>query len=93
MHRIFIKDISNFSIPLTGLLVKDILFYFDEAYVDTISILEHALTKPPILKSPNWSIPFEIICDETNHVIGVVLGQKINTKKLSFTMLMELFLI
>ena len=34
----------------------------------------------PILQSPNWDLPFEIICDASDFVVGVVLGQRIDKK-------------
>ena len=34
----------------------------------------------PILKSPNWDLPFEIMCDASDFALGVVLGQWINKK-------------
>ena len=34
----------------------------------------------PILQSPNWDLPFEIMCDASNFVVGAVLGQRIGKK-------------
>ena len=34
----------------------------------------------PILQSPNWDLPFEIICDASDYVVGAVLGQRIEKK-------------
>ena len=33
------------------------------------------LVSPPIMKCPNWNLPFEIMCDASDYAIGVVLGQ------------------
>nr|GFC48856.1 reverse transcriptase domain-containing protein [Tanacetum cinerariifolium] len=30
----------------------------------------------PILIAPNWDLPFELMCDASNFVIGAVLGQR-----------------
>lgn len=40
--------------------------------------LKHALTQAPVLKGPNWSLPFQIHTDASNYAIGAVLGQKID---------------
>ena len=34
----------------------------------------------PILQSPNWDLPFEIICDASDFAVGAVLGQQIDKK-------------
>ena len=34
----------------------------------------------PILQSPNWDLPFEIICDTSDFAVGAVLGQRIGKK-------------
>ena len=34
----------------------------------------------PILQSPNWDLPFEIMCDASDFAVGVVLGQRIDKK-------------
>ena len=38
------------------------------------------LASPPIMRSPNWKLPFEIMCDASDYVIGVVLGQREDKK-------------
>jgi len=35
----------------------------------------------PVIQPPDWSLPFEIICDASDYVVGAVLGQ-IKDKKL-----------
>ena len=30
----------------------------------------------PIIVSPNWELPFEIMCDASNYAVGAVLGQQ-----------------
>ena len=34
----------------------------------------------PILQSPNWDLPFEIMCDASDFVVGAILGQRIDKK-------------
>ena len=38
------------------------------------------LVSPPIMRSSNWELPFEIMCDASDYDIGVVLGQKEDKK-------------
>ena len=33
------------------------------------------LTTAPIIRPPDWKIPFEIMCDASDYAIGAVLGQ------------------
>ena len=38
-------------------------------------ILKKALISAPIIQPPNWSLPFEIMCDASDYAMGVVFGQ------------------
>ena len=40
------------------------------------------LVSPPILRSPNWDLLFEIMCDASDYAIGVVLGQREDKKSI-----------
>ena len=37
-----------------------------------------ALISAPIMKAPDWSKPFELMCDASEFAIGAVLGQRHN---------------
>ena len=43
-------------------------------------MLKLALIKAPILQSPNWDLPFDIMCDASDYAVGAVLGQQIDKK-------------
>jgi hypothetical protein len=73
-HR-FIKDFSYIARPLTNLLAKDVPFEFDDACLNSFNILKEALISVPIIQPPDWSLPFEIICEASGYVVGVVLRQ------------------
>ena len=34
------------------------------------------LTSAPVLQPPDWSQPFELMCDASDSAVGAVLGQK-----------------
>ena len=36
------------------------------------------LTTTPIITAPNWSVPFELMCDASDVAVGDVLGKHIN---------------
>ena len=73
-YRRFIKDFSKISRPLTNLLQKDIPFVFDDDCVEAFEILKKALITAPIVRPPDWNLPFEIMCDASDYVVGAVLG-------------------
>nr|XP_028961481.1 LOW QUALITY PROTEIN: uncharacterized protein LOC103409283 [Malus domestica] len=75
-YRRFIKDFSNISRPLCNLLAKDAPFVFDEACVEAFKKLKTLLTTAPIVAAPNWSLPFELMCDASDYAVGAVLGQR-----------------
>ena len=77
-YRRFIKEFSKISRPLCNLLAKDVSFNFDENCLKAYEILKEAVTKAPIIQPPNWSLPFEIMCDASDFAIGAILGQRIN---------------
>ena len=38
--------------------------------------MKQFLTIAPIVRTPNWQLPFEVMCDASDFAIGVVLGQR-----------------
>jgi hypothetical protein len=75
-YRRFIKDFSKITKPLTHLLQKDVAFYFDEKCLAAFQTLKSALVSAPIIQPPDWSQPFEIMCDASDYAVGAVLGQR-----------------
>ena len=75
-YRRFIKDFSKISRPLCSLLEKDSIFAFDESCLVSFNRLKKELTSAPIMSAPDWSLPFELMCDASDYAVGAVLGQK-----------------
>ncbi|KAM2922713.1 hypothetical protein COP2_039036 [Malus domestica] len=77
-YRRFIKDFSKIAQPLCCLLQKDVSFEFNEACEKAFKHLKDLLTMAPIITPPDWSIPFELMCDASDYALGAVLGQRKN---------------
>jgi hypothetical protein len=75
-YRRFIKDFSKITKPLAHLLQKDVAFDFDEKCLETFRAMKSALVSAPIIQTPDWSQPFEIMCDASDYAVGAVLGQR-----------------
>ncbi|CAN6712008.1 unnamed protein product [Malus baccata var. baccata] len=76
LERRFIKDFSKISNPLCRLLQKDVAFDFNEECEKAFNHLKEMLTSAPIIVPPDWSFPFELMCDASDYALGVVLGQR-----------------
>ena len=79
-YRRFIKDFSVIAWPLCTLLAKDVPFTWSQACDTAFTKLKNMLVSPPIMRSPNWELPFEIMCDASDYAIGAVLGQREDKK-------------
>ena len=65
---------------MTSLLCKEKNFLIEEEGKHAFTQLKQTLVEAPILHSPNWDLPFEIMCDASDFAIGAVLGQQIDKK-------------
>ena len=74
-YRRFIKDFSQITRPLMNLLAKDAPFEFIDERLNAFHTLKKALISSPIIQPPDWSLPFEMMCDASDYVVGAVLGQ------------------
>ena len=55
---------------------KDAKFIWDERCQKSFAQLKQFFTTTPIVRAPNWQLPFEVMCDASDFVIGAVLGQR-----------------
>jgi hypothetical protein len=76
-YRRFIKDFGIISKSLCNLLTKDNVFEWSEHCEEPFKNL---LTSAPVIQPPDWSLPFEIICDACDYAVGVVLRQRKDKK-------------
>ena len=57
-------------------MVKDAKFIWDDRCQRSFEELKLFLTTVPIVRAPNWQLPFEVMCDASDFAIGAVLGQR-----------------
>ncbi|GJU32689.1 reverse transcriptase domain-containing protein [Tanacetum coccineum] len=82
-YRRFIKDFSKITCPLTKLLEKDTSLKFNDECHKAFNSLKEKLTSTPVIVSPDWNLPFELMCDASDFVVGAVLefDKEIKDKK------------
>nr|GEY00546.1 DNA-directed DNA polymerase [Tanacetum cinerariifolium] len=79
-YRRFIKYFSKIARPLTKLLEKDTPFEFNEECHNAFKLLKEKLTCAPVIVSPNWNLPFELMCGASDFAVGAILDQKDDRK-------------
>ena len=75
-YRRFIKDFAKIAKPLYKLLEKDAQFIWKEDCQKSFEELKSHLTTAPVVRAPNWQLPFEVMCDASDLAMGAVLGQR-----------------
>ena len=75
-YRKLIKDFSKIVKPLCMLLEHNRPFKFNEGCVKAFVALKKTLIIASVAIVPDWSMPFELMCDTSDHFIGAVLGQR-----------------
>ena len=79
-YRRFIRDFSKIAKPLYKLLEKDAKFEWDAECQEKFEKLKAYLTIAPIVRAPDWHLPFEVMCNASDLAVGAVLGQRIEGK-------------
>ena len=72
-YRRFIKDFSKLASPLFGILGKNVEFIWTENCQEALDVLKGKMVTAPILRGPNWDLPFNIHTDASNKAIGATL--------------------
>ncbi|KAK8694696.1 hypothetical protein V6N13_072243 [Hibiscus sabdariffa] len=75
-YRRFIKDFSKISKPLCNLLQQNQPFVFEEDCQSAFKELKKKLISAPIVVPPDWTSPFELMCDASDYAVRVALGQR-----------------
>ncbi|KAM1160977.1 hypothetical protein ACFX2H_000138 [Malus domestica] len=53
-----------------------VAFEFTKECTSSFNQLKELLTTAPIIAPPDWSLPFELMCDASDYALGAVLGQR-----------------
>ncbi|GJU74602.1 reverse transcriptase domain-containing protein [Tanacetum coccineum] len=56
--------------------IKDTPFEFNDKCQKAFELLKKKLACAPVIVSPNWNLPFELMCDASDFAVDTVLGQK-----------------
>ncbi|KAK8713709.1 hypothetical protein V6N13_148920 [Hibiscus sabdariffa] len=75
-YRRFIKDFSKISKPLFNLLQQNQPFVFDKECQSAFEELKMRLILAPVVVPLDWTSPFELMCDASDHAVGATLGQR-----------------
>ena len=51
-------------------------FDFTKECQEAFEILKQKLVSAPIIIAPDWTLPFEVMCDASDFAVGAVLGQR-----------------
>ena len=76
----FIQNFSKIAKPLYKLLEKDAKFMWDAECQQRFEELKAYLTIIPIVRAPDWQLPFEVMCDASDLAVEAVLGQRATGK-------------
>jgi hypothetical protein len=70
----FIENFTEIVLPMFELLIKDVDFLWTEQCQTTFKTMKAKLYVTPVLRGPNWALPFHISIDAFDTTIGGVLG-------------------
>ncbi|XP_052211219.1 uncharacterized protein LOC127814034, partial [Diospyros lotus] len=66
--------------PISDSKWVNVPFEWSPACQNAFDKLKDALISAPIIQSPDWSLPFELMCDASDYAVGAVLGQRKDKK-------------
>ena len=79
-YRRFIQDFLKIAKALYKILEKDAKFEWDAECQQRFEEIKAYLTTTPMVRAPNWQLPFEVMCDASNLAVGAVLGKIVEGK-------------
>ena len=62
----FIENFTKIAAPMFKLLTKDVEFQWTESCQSVFEVLKDKLSVAPILRGPDWSLPFYISMDASD---------------------------
>eukprot|EP00253_Pinus_taeda_P006581 PITA_06581 len=78
-YKRFIEHYSRIAAPLYA-LTGNVDFLWTEKCVQAFKELKKLVSTTPVLRGPNWNLPFQISSDASDIAIGAVLGQEEDKK-------------
>ena len=61
--------------------MKDVPFNFNDGCFRSWEKFKQEFIFAPIISAPDWTKPFEIMCNASDLAIGTALGQSINNRQ------------
>ena len=77
-YRRFVKDFARIASPLNRLTRESVSFVWDLSCEAAFLKLKDCLCSPPILAYPDFSQPFHLHTNASQHALGYILGQYID---------------
>ncbi|KAL4308538.1 hypothetical protein GQ457_01G018810 [Hibiscus cannabinus] len=75
-YRRFIENFSKITKTLCSFLEQGRQFEFDDACTEAFEVLKKKLVTAPIVAPPDWTLPFELMCDASDYAVGAIPGQR-----------------
>ncbi|GJT64470.1 reverse transcriptase domain-containing protein [Tanacetum coccineum] len=69
-------EVDKAKIDVISKLPPLLISKFDDECQKAFESLNEKLTSAPVIVSPNWNLPVELMCDASDFAVGAVLGQK-----------------
>ena len=75
-YRRYVARFSKIAAPMTKLTKKNVPFKWTSDQTESFEALKDALTTAPVLKNPEFGMPFKVTCDASDVAVGAVLSQQ-----------------
>ena len=86
-YHYFIPNYSKIARPLINLTRKATLFYWGQLQIKVFETLKNIMCSKPILRQPDYKVPFFLATDTSAYGVGAVLSQEggtnLQTQKLT----------